>query len=183
MTAALQEREKPQKIAQHIWKMMSIGPLVFLFWLLAIGLFLLYVSYADGSKEALGAAEETPPGAMAVEIALWLAPLSVIVSEIIGVRAAYARRDALAKTPFESHAVSAIRTFWIMVWGFAATLCLSFMLLAIPNIGAVGFGVGMVFIMLAAVPLLFVWNGVRVFRGWRRACEGKPVSDDPTRWA
>jgi uncharacterized membrane protein len=176
------QRENPRKAALHIWKMMSLGPLTFLFWLLAIVLFLLYVSYFPGTNEPPAATDDLPPGGDVAGLLIWLAPLSVMVCEIVGVRAAYIRRDMLADTPFASHAISAIRTFNVMFWGFGATILLSLMLLAIPNMNAVGAGVGMMFIMMATVPLLFIWNGFRVVRGWRRASEGKPVSDRPTRW-
>jgi uncharacterized membrane protein len=182
MTATLQDRDSPRQAALHIWKMMSIGPLAFLFWLVAAGLFLLYVAYGASANDLAPPADDAPPGDAVIAIVFWLAPLSVIACEIAGVRAAYARRDMLADTPFGSHATSAIRTFWIMFWGFAATLVMALMLLAIPNIGAVGFGVGVIFVMVAAVPLLFIWNGFRVARGWLCASDGRPVSDQPTRW-
>lgn len=83
---------------------------------------------------------------------------------LVGVIIAYVKRDELAGTPFESHMVSAIRTFWISLIVFVIAMPLSFL------------GIGLV--MLA---LLAVWHLFRCIRGIVRAIDSRPI-DDPTGW-
>jgi uncharacterized membrane protein len=174
-----------QETALVIWKVMSVGPIAFFLWLLVIGLLLLFASYGIGPDFANPQSDGTMIVlAIVIELIAGLPPiLAIILGEIMGAIVANRNRDRLAGTVFESHATSAIRTCWIMFAGFGATIFLMLALLAIPNIGAVGFGVGGVLLMLATLPLLFLWKSFRVFRGWRRAKEGRPIADHPTRWS
>lgn len=89
---------------------------------------------------------------------------SLAITEIIGVIIAYVKRNDLAGTPFESHATSAIRTFWISLIGALICIPLSFA------------GIGIVLLVA-----LGAWNIFRVVRGLIRALDGRPI-DDPTGW-
>lgn len=83
---------------------------------------------------------------------------------IIGVILAYVKRADLAGTPFESHMVSAIRTFWIG--------------LVVGLIGLVLMIVGIGFLILLA---LAVWMLFRAVRGLVYAVDSKPIAD-PKGW-
>lgn len=97
--------------------------------------------------------------------ALFLASVfSLAFTEIVGVIVAYVKRDDLAGTPYESHATSAIRTFWITLIGVALSIPLS----------VVGIGV----VTLIALGL---WSLFRIIRGLIRAIDGRPI-DHPTGW-
>lgn len=160
----------PQRSATIIWAIMSLGPVAFCLSLLMFGLELLAASQGWSTDM---------PSDLAIFGPIW----AVVIAEIVGVIVAYVKRGDVVGTPFESHATSAIRTFWIMAAGFAVSLSLCLMLLMIPNIGAIGFGAGGMFIMLATLPILFIWKMFRVVRGLRRAMGGEPVADHPTRWS
>jgi uncharacterized membrane protein len=188
MTGELRESEtNSRKQAIMMWRAMSVGPVAFFLWLLAIGLLLLLISrgVAPDWLFTLDPEREIPiGGAILAEIVAGVGPFLVVAgAEIVGAMVAYSMRRKLAGTSLESHATSAIRTFWIMVGGVVVTICLSLALLAIPNIGAVGFGVGVIFILLFAIPMLFLWKAFRVFRDLRRARDGLPIADRPTRWS
>jgi uncharacterized membrane protein len=185
MTAALQETAKtPQDTALSIWKAMSIGPIAFFLWLLVLGLLLLFASLGVGPDFSDPPSDKMAALAVLVELVAGLPPIfAIILGEIMGVVVAYRNRERLAGTAFESHATSAVRTCRIMFAGVGLAIFLMLLLFSVPNINAVGFGVGGFFILAAILPLLFLWKGVRVFRGWRRAREGKPIADHPTRWS
>jgi uncharacterized membrane protein len=83
---------------------------------------------------------------------------------IVGVILAYVKRNDLVGTPFDSHMVSAIRTFWISL-----------------IVGLVGFLlliVGIGFVILLA---LGVWVLFRSIRGLIFALDSKPIAD-PKGW-
>ncbi len=185
MTAEFQETGKsPQETALFIWKAMSVGPIAFTLWLLVIGILLLFASLGIGPDLSDPPFGKLVVLAILVELVAGIPPIvAIILGEIMGVVVAYRNRDKLAGTDFESHATSAVRTCRVMFAGFALAIFLLLLLFSVPHIDAVGFGVGGVFILLAILPLLFLWKGFRVFRGWRRAKEGKPVTDHPTRWS
>jgi len=164
-----------RKRAIVVWSAMALGPVAFFVSLLSIGLELLAVSYGVGPKWFSDSSE--PPS----DLAIFGPIVAVVLAEIIGVVVACFERGRLAGTQFESHATSAIRTFWIMVASFAVANGVLFSLLLIPNMNAVGFGVSGYFIMLAALPLIFIWKTARVVRGLRRAMSEKPAADLATR--
>ncbi|WP_424361564.1 hypothetical protein [Methylocystis parvus] len=171
MTYEFQESgASPQRSAIVIWRIMSIGPIVYFLWLLSFGVELLAASQGWWTD-------------MPSDLMIFGPIFTIIIAQIAGVIFAYRKCRDVAGTPFETHATSAIRTFWIMVAGFAVSVSLCLMLLMVPNIGAIGFGVGVVVIMLATLPLLFLWESFRVVRGLRRAMSGKSVADHPTRWS
>jgi uncharacterized membrane protein len=89
--------------------------------------------------------------------------LSPLVA-VIGLCLAYVKRADLAGTPYESHATSAIRTFWISLLTGA--------------IGAVLLIVGIGFVILG---LLVIWNIFRIVRGLVNASEGKAIVN-PKGW-
>lgn len=89
---------------------------------------------------------------------------TAFITAIIGVVIAYMKREELAGTPFESHMTSAIRTFWISLFG--------------GIIGTILLVVGIGIVILIA---LAVWQIFRVIRGMIRAVDGRPI-DDPTGW-
>ncbi len=86
------------------------------------------------------------------------------LTAVAAVIIAYIKRSDLSGTPFESHATSAIRTFWISLIGGLIGLLTSFV------------GIGIVILIVLAI-----WNLFRVIRGLVRALDGKPI-DDPTGW-
>lgn len=160
-----------------VWALLLLGPAAFFLSLLSGGVWL------AGMGAGWWGVSEDPPSDYAV-----FGPIvAVILAEIIGGLLAYGaivvhvRRGGCAGAPFESHANSAIRTFWVMAAGFAGAMCLAFSLMALPNIDAVGFSVGAMFILLLTLPLLFIWKTMRVVRGLRRAIDGRAFVDDPTR--
>jgi uncharacterized membrane protein len=185
MTAGVLKAEKtPQETALFIWKAMSVGPIAFILWLLVLGLLLLFASLGIGPDLSDPPSGKMVVIAILVEFLAGLPPiLAIILGEIVGVIVSYRNRDKLAGTEFESHATSAVRTCRIMFAGFSLAIFLLLLLFNVPHIDAVGFGVGGIFILLAILPLLFLWKSFRVFRGWRRAKEGKPVAEHPTRWS
>lgn len=79
------------------------------------------------------------------------------VTMLVGAILAYAKRPELTGTPAESHMTYAIRTFWVTVavtiFGVAAPFDLS----------------GIVFL-----PLM-IWQLIRIFRGFLRAVDGRPI--------
>jgi uncharacterized membrane protein len=91
---------------------------------------------------------------------------SLATTQIIGLIIAYVkRRDAAgtAGTPFESHMIYAIRTFWIGLGVELIGLILS----------VVGIGVGVLGRHLAALN--------RIIRGLIRALDGQPI-ENPLSW-
>jgi uncharacterized membrane protein len=100
-------------------------------------------------------------------MAVWLLYLGghiTVVTVIAGLIIAYMKRDAFAGTPYQSHMVSAIRTFWIsLVVGLVGIL------LVIVGVG--------IFILIGLV----IWTIFRCVRGLVRAINGQPI-DNPTGW-
>ena len=76
-----------------------------------------------------------------------------------------------------------IEIAWPLMGGACLTLGLIHLLVAIPNINAIGFGVSLMAIFAVTVPAIFIWQSFRIRRGLRRAREGKTVADNPTRWS
>jgi uncharacterized membrane protein len=106
-------------------------------------------------------AEGTNPRTWAIVVwVLYLLAFVTFVSLIIGVIIAYVKRDGLAGTPYESHMVSAIRTFWIS--------------LIVGIIGALLTVVGVGFVILV---LLALWQLFRSVRGLIRAIDGQPIEN------
>ena len=89
-----------------------------------------------------------------------LSPLAAVV----GLSLAYVKRGDLAGTPYESHATSAIRTFWI-------TLVVSI----------IGFVLMIVGVGLVILGLLLIWNIFRGVRGLIFALDGKAIVN-PEGW-
>jgi uncharacterized membrane protein len=89
--------------------------------------------------------------------------LSPLVA-VVGLCLAYVKRADLAGTPYESHATSAIRTFWISLLSGV--------------IGAVLLIVGVGFVILG---LLVIWNIFRIVRGLVSAIDGKAIVN-PKGW-
>jgi uncharacterized membrane protein len=100
-------------------------------------------------------------------MAVWLLYLGghiTVITVIAGLIIAYMKRDAFAGTPYQSHMVSAIRTFWIsLVVGLIG------LVLVIVGVG--------IFILIA----LAIWTIFRCVRGLVRAINGQPI-DDPEGW-
>jgi uncharacterized membrane protein len=100
-------------------------------------------------------------------MAVWLLYLGghiTVITVIAGLIIAYMKRDAFAGTPYQSHMVSAIRTFWIsLVVGLIG------LVLVIVGVG--------IFILVA----LAIWTIFRCVRGLVRAINGQPI-DDPRGW-
>ncbi|WP_196259463.1 DUF4870 family protein [Pelagibacterium limicola] len=96
--------------------------------------------------------------------ALYLGSFVTGISGLVGLILAYLKRDELAGTAFESHAVSAIRTFWI---GLVAAL------------------VGLVLTIVLIGPLVMLavaaWFLFRSVRGLVLAIDSKPIAD-PQGW-
>ncbi len=86
------------------------------------------------------------------------------IMALVGVILAYVKRDDLAGTAFQSHATSAIRTFWTS--------------LIIGLIGVVLMFVLIGFLVLLA---LGVWVLFRSIRGLVYAMDSKPIPN-PTGW-
>jgi uncharacterized membrane protein len=96
--------------------------------------------------------------------ALFIASLIALgLTMLIGAIIAYVKRPALKGTPAESHMTYAIVTFWVtvIVTAFGMTAPFDFS--------------GLVFL-----PLM-IWQLVRIFRGFLRAVDGKPI-DKPFGW-
>lgn len=100
-------------------------------------------------------------------MAVWLLYLGghiTVITVIAGLIIAYMKRDAFAGTPYQSHMISAIRTFWIsLVVGLIG------LVLVIVGVG--------IFILIA----LAIWTIFRCVRGLVRAINGQPI-DDPRGW-
>lgn len=100
-------------------------------------------------------------------MAVWLLYLGghiTVVTVIAGLIIAYMKRDVFAGTPYQSHMISAIRTFWIsLVVGLVGIL------LVIVGVG--------IFILIGLV----IWTIFRCVRGLVRAINGQPI-DNPTGW-
>jgi uncharacterized membrane protein len=96
--------------------------------------------------------------------ALYLGSFVTGISGIVGVVLAYMKRADLAGTPFESHAISAIRTFWISL--VAGLICLVLTLVLIGPL-----------LMLA----VGAWVLSRSIRGLVKALDSKPIAD-PQGW-
>jgi uncharacterized membrane protein len=100
-------------------------------------------------------------------MAVWLLYLGghiTVITVIAGLIIAYMKRDAFEGTPYQSHMVSAIRTFWIsLVVGLIG------LVLVIVGVG--------IFILVA----LAIWTIFRCVRGLVRAINGQPI-DDPRGW-
>jgi uncharacterized membrane protein len=156
-----------------VWASMLLGPVAFFLSLLSFGVWLF------GMGAGWWGASESPPS----DSAIFGPIIAVVIAEAIGAIVAFVRRREFAGSPFETHATSAIQTFWIMFAGFAVSICLAFSLMFVPNIEAAGFGVGALLIVLFTLPLLFIWKTFRVAKGLRRAMEGEPIADDPRRWS
>jgi uncharacterized membrane protein len=154
-----------------LWGLMLLGPVAFFLSLMSIGVWLLGMGFGWWG------ASDTPPS----DYVIFAPAIAVVLAEISGGLVASAKSGSLRGTPFESHANSLTRTFWIMVAGFAVSICLAFSLLLVPNIEAAGFGVGALFIALFTLPLFFIWKTFRAIRGLRRAVAGQPIADIPAR--
>lgn len=151
-----------------VWASMLLGPAVFFLSLLSVGVWLV------GIGVGWWGASENPPS----DYAIFGPIIAVILAEAIGGIVSYVARGDLVGAPFESHASSAIQTFWIMFAGFAVAICLTLSLMFVPNVEAAGFGVGALLIMLFALPMLFIWKTCRAARGLRRAIDGRSITDD-----
>lgn len=163
-------RSSLKKLAIIIWGMMSLGPAFFFSAFLYIGIWLLGIGHGWWAES------ESPS-----DLFIFGPIIAVFFAEIIGGIVASVARGKLVGTPFESHATSAIRTLRIMITGFGVATCLVFSLLFIPNMNAIGAGLGAMFVMAFALPMLFIWKTFRVVRGLRRALDGKPIADNATR--
>lgn len=174
MTRNSPEKETGAKrSAIIIWWAMAVGPALFFGSLLSIGVWLF------GLDRRWWGSSDDPPS----DFVLFGPMIAVTLAELAGAIIASARRPELAGTELESHTTSALRTFWIMATVFVGANCVALLLLLIPNINAIGFSLGAMCILAFAIPLLFVWKTFRVIRGLRRASEGKPITDHPTRWS
>lgn len=100
-------------------------------------------------------------------MAVWLLYLGghiTVVTVIAGLVIAYMKRDDFAGTPYQSHMISAIRTFWIsLVVGLIG------LVLVIVGVG--------IFILIGLV----TWTIFRCVRGLVKAINGQPI-DNPTGW-
>lgn len=173
MTHQSQEgRSSQKKMAVMIWLMMSLGPAFFFSTLLFFGILLLGVSRGWW-------AETDSPS----DLIIFGPIIALLFAETIGGIFVSIARKKLTGTPFESHAISATRTMRVMIISFGLANCLIFSLLLIPNMNAIGAGLGAMFVMAFALPILFIWKTFRVVRGFRHALDGEPISDNPTRWS
>jgi uncharacterized membrane protein len=112
-----------------------------------------------------GANPTTTPQTWAIVVwALYIAGCFTGFSGIAGLIIAYIKRDELAGTPFGSHMIYAIRTFWIGLLGFAIAFVLVFVVVGIPLLFAVG-----------------IWVLCRSIRGLVCAIDSRPISD-PRSW-
>ena len=89
---------------------------------------------------------------------------SLATTQIIGLIIAHVKRSDAAGTPFESHMIYAIRTFWI------------------------GLGIGLIGLILSVVGIgvvvligLIIWQLYRIIRGLIRALDGQPI-ENPLSW-
>jgi uncharacterized membrane protein len=100
-------------------------------------------------------------------IAVWLLYIGghiTIFTVIAGLIIAYMKRDAFAGTPYQSHMISAIRTFWISL------------VVGLIGILLVVVGVG-IFMLIGLV----IWTFFRCVRGLVRAINDEPINN-PTGW-
>ncbi len=100
-------------------------------------------------------------------LAVWLLYLGghiTLVTVIAGLVIAYMKRDDFAGTPYQSHMISAIRTFWISL------------VVGLIGIALVIVGIG-IFILFALV----VWTIFRCVRGLVKAINDQPI-ENPTGW-
>ena len=148
MTGELQEGgTSPETWANIIWGLMFLGPaayfLTFLLW------FHWFATEPRGSSWV-----HDPVGTGLFFVTVIICATFI---EFISIIIAYVKRDKLAGTPFESHATSAIRTFWISLVGLLPSM------------------------IVPLIPLLVIWKTFRVVRGLYRAMGGKPIAN-PTGW-
>lgn len=170
-------RIRPKTWVMIIWSLMLAGPFSFFLLLSFFGLQPMlngpyWLDFLDDNS--------TPVLDYVIDALIAL----VILPEIIGLVVAKAKRGALAGTPFESHAISASRTYWIALAGAVMAFCLP--LLVFGRLGEIAgplAGVGVFFVVLGFLILLAVWKTARVVRGLRRAIGGKSIADEPTRWS
>jgi uncharacterized membrane protein len=99
-------------------------------------------------------------------IVIWALYIASIISlgltMLVGAILAYVKRPELKGKPAESHMTYAIITFWVTVVVTA-------------------FGVAAPFDLSGIVLLpLMIWQLIRIFRGFLRAVDGKPI-DNPYR--
>jgi uncharacterized membrane protein len=112
-----------------------------------------------------GTSEGTSPKTWAIIVwALYLASSITGVSIVAGLIIAYLKRRELADTPYGSHMIYAIRTFWLSLVGFLIGLILLFVLIGI--------------VVLIAVA---IWSLYRMIRGLVCALDGRPITD-PEGW-
>ncbi|MGD9925771.1 MAG: DUF4870 family protein [Pseudorhodoplanes sp.] len=100
-------------------------------------------------------------------IAVWLLYLGTYItaiSAIAGLVIAYMKRRQFAGTPYESHMISAIRTFWISI-----------------VIGIVGLVLTLLGIGVLLLFALAVWQIFRCVRGLVRAINNEPI-ENPEGW-
>jgi uncharacterized membrane protein len=95
---------------------------------------------------------------------LYLGSFVTGISGIVGIVLAYMKRADLAGTPFETHVVSAIRTFWISLVAALIGLVLTIILIG-P-------------LVMIAVAVWFIFRSVR---GLVLALDSKPIAD-PQGW-
>ena len=86
------------------------------------------------------------------------------LTSVVGLIIAYVKREDLAGTPYESHATSAIRTFWISL-----------------GVGIIGAVLSIVVVGIVILGLLAIWNLFRVVRGFVCAIDGKAIAN-PKGW-
>lgn len=108
----------------------------------------------------------TPPKTWAIVVwALFLSgSITGGIGSLVGLIIAYLKRPEVVGTPYESHFTSAIRTFWIGLIGVVVGFVLTFVLIGILVLIAVG-----------------IWSIFRAVRGLLKAIDGKPI-DDPLGW-
>jgi len=111
-----------------------------------------------------GTTEGTAPQTWAIIVwGLFLGGAVTGISGIAGLIIAYIKRDDLANTPYGSHMIYAIRTFWL---GLVA--CVIGIILAFA-------GIGFIILLVTAIWLLY-----RMIRGLVCALDGRPIPDPKT---
>jgi len=107
--------------------------------------------------------------------ALYLGSLfTLALTAIVGLIIAYVKRRDMAGTPYESHIISAIRTFWI-------SLGVSIVALALIVVGIAASAPIVIVLGGLISVLLGLWQIFRGVRGLIRAVDGDPIAD-PTGW-
>jgi uncharacterized membrane protein len=86
--------------------------------------------------------------------------ISVLIAIIIN----YVKRLDVAGTPYEPHFEWQIRTFWLALAGYLIGFVLTFALIGIPILWAVG-----------------IWTLYRIIKGWLYLYDNKPFSN-PRAW-